>query len=53
MPIDKSLKVIKTNTKYTTLEAEEEINLLFKITDSNYFQLRTKFCFRNKMAQFI
>ena len=31
MPIDKSLKVIKTNTKYTTLEAEEEINLLFKI----------------------
>lgn len=43
MPIDKSLKVIKTNTKYTTLEAEEEINLLFKITDSNIFSIEQNF----------
>ena len=37
IPLDKSLQNITNNTKYTTLESEEEINLLFKIEDLNIF----------------
>ena len=37
IPLDKSLQNITNNTKYTTLESEEEINLLFKIDDLNIF----------------
>ena len=37
IPLDKSINNIINNTKYTTLESDEEINLLFKITDSNIY----------------
>ena len=42
IPLDKSLKNI-FNTKYTTLESEEDINLLFKIDDSDIFNKESNF----------
>ena len=42
-PLDKSLKNISISTKYTTLESEEEINLLFKITDANIFTIEQNY----------
>ena len=43
IPIDKSINSITCNTKYTTIESEEEINLLFKITDINLFNNEKEF----------
>ena len=43
IPLDKNIKNLLFNTKYTTLEAEEEINLLYKITNSNIFNIETDF----------
>ena len=38
LPIDKNIEIIPLlNTKYTTLECEEEINLLYKINNSDIF----------------
>ena len=42
-PLDESLKNISFNTKYITLESEEEINILYKITDINIFNTETDF----------
>ena len=42
-PLDESLKNISYNTKYITLESEEEINILYKITDINIFNTETDF----------
>ena len=43
IPLDKSINDIINNTKYTTLESDEEINLLFKITDSNIYNIEPIF----------
>ena len=43
IPLDKSINNIINNTKYTTLESDEEINLLFKITDSNIYNMEPIF----------
>ena len=43
IPLDKSINNIINNTKYTTLESDEEINLLFKITDSNIYNIEPIF----------
>ena len=43
IPLDKSINSIICNTKYTTIESEEEINLLFKITDINLFNNEKEF----------
>ena len=42
-PLDESLKNNSFNTKYITLESEEEINILYKITDINIFNTETDF----------
>ena len=43
IPLDKSLDNISFNTKYITLESEEEINLLYRIEDSNIFNNEQNF----------
>ena len=43
IPLDKSLINISSNTKYITLESEEEINLLYKITDPDIFNNEQNF----------
>jgi hypothetical protein len=43
IPLDKSINNIINNTKYTTIESDEEINLLFKITDSNIYNIEPIF----------
>ena len=43
IPLDKSINNAINNTKYTTLESDEEINLLFKITDSNIYNIEPIF----------
>jgi hypothetical protein len=43
IPLDKSINNTINNTKYTTLESEEEINLLFKIADSNIYNIEPIF----------
>jgi hypothetical protein len=43
IPLDKSINNPINNTKYTTLESEEEINLLFKIADSNIYNIEPIF----------
>ena len=43
IPLDKSINNAINNTKYTTLESDEEINLLFKITDSNIYNMEPIF----------
>ena len=42
-PLDQSLKNILLNTKYITLESDEEINILYKISDTNIFNTETDF----------
>ena len=43
IPLDKSLINISSNTKYITLESEEEINLLYKIADPDIFNNEQNF----------
>ena len=44
LPLDKNIEISSLlNTKYTTLEAEEEINLLFKINDADIFSKEQNF----------
>ena len=43
IPLDKSINNAINNTKYTTLESDEEINLLFKITGSNIYNIEPIF----------
>ena len=42
-PLDQSLKNFLLNTKYITLESDEEINILYKITDTNIFNTESDF----------
>ena len=43
IPLDKSINSISCNTKYTTIESDEEINLLFKISDIELFNNEKEF----------